>query len=135
MVILCRHDGPERQEAIASRFAVDDDGLAPFLLPRVGDQPPGGVRSRARTERQHEAHWMRGPLLGETCRRGDRVSRKRQGDHIEAKPTVEHDPSPGYPDLKSGGASGRRRQRDPSRFGPWETGLSSASLFARPDEG
>ena len=73
MVVLCRHDGLQRQQAIAARLAVDDDGLAPFLLQLVGDQPRGGVRSGARTERQHEAHGMRGPLLGEACRRGDRA--------------------------------------------------------------
>src|SRR3984957_5111851 len=94
MVILCRYDGPHRQQAIASGFAVDDDGLAPFLLQRVGDQPRTGVRSGARTERQHEAHRMRGPLLGEAGRHGARVNRQREGDHIETKPTVEHEPSP-----------------------------------------
>ena len=94
MVILCRHDGPHRQQAIAARLAVDDNGLAPFLLQRVGDQPRSGVRSGARTERQHEAHRMRGPLLGEACRRGDGVHRQRErGDHGETKPTVVHDPS------------------------------------------
>jgi hypothetical protein len=96
MVVLGRHDGAERQLAVAARLAVDDDGLAPFLLQLVGDQPRAGVRARARTEREHEAHRTRGPLLGEARGRGERVKRQRErGDEREAKPTVEHDsPTP-----------------------------------------